>query len=216
MEYQKNIEPQFLIDSLIEKYLPLEVCKKDVEKACSQVVNCYKASGKLLICGNGGSSSDADHMVGELMKSFSKERKIDEGLEENLINAGERGRYIARNLQGALPAISLTAHTGLVSAISNDIDANLAFAQQIAGYGKKGDILVAISTSGNSRNVLDACIAARANGMFVIGLTGESGGDMNELCDITIKVPVTSTPDIQELHLPVYHTICQYVEHSLF
>ncbi len=206
-----------ILNEVIRRYPALETCRLDIQNACNMVIDCYSNNGKLLACGNGGSCSDADHIVGELMKSFERKRPIDSVLEETLKNiAGERGAYIAGKLQNALPAISLNAHNALYSAIANDIDANLAFAQQVLGYGNKGDVLIGITTSGNSQNVIDAAITARALGLKLIGLTGQTGGRLKEYCDITIRVPATNTADVQEFHLPVYHTICKIVEYRFF
>ena len=211
------MKEEIILTGLIKKYPALESCKNDIRKACNSVIDCYLKSGKLLLCGNGGSCSDTDHIVGELMKSFEKKRPIDDDLTNGLKSVSEeRGNFIAGKLQCALPAISLNAHTSLFSAISNDIDPSLVFAQQIAGYGKKGDVLIAISTSGNSRNIIDAVITAKAKGLTVIGLTGQTGGEMKQYCDISICVPAISTPEVQEYHLPVYHTICKVVEHTFF
>ena len=205
------------MDEMIRRYPALESCKEDIEKACNAVIDCYSNKGKLLVCGNGGSCADADHIVGELMKSFEKKRPLPEDFKESLQSASsERGGYIAENLQNALPAISLCSHTSLISAISNDMDASLVYAQQIVGYGRAGDLLIAISTSGNSRNIIDAVITAKARGLTVIGLTGQNGGNMKPYCDIAICVPSNSTPEVQEYHLPVYHTICQIVENRFF
>jgi len=151
------------------------------------------------------------------MKGFENKRPIGNPLKEELSAfGGERGRYLAEKLQSALPAISLTTHVALITAVANDTDANLIFAQQIVGYGNVGDILIAISSSGNSQNVVDAIITAKAKGMIVIGLTGETGGKMKLICDILINVPGKRTAYVQELHLPVYHTLCLIVEHFFF
>ena len=206
-----------ILNEMTRRYPDLESCRKDIREACNAIIDCYLNNGMLLICGNGGSCSDADHIVGELMKSFEKKRPLDEKLEDGLKTvSGERGAFIADRLQNALPAISLNAHAALYSAISNDMDASLVFAQQIVGYGRKQDVLIAISTSGNSRNVIDAAITAKAKGLTVIGLTGQNGGGMNQYCDILISVPAKSTPEVQEFHLPVYHTICKIVENRFF
>lgn len=206
-----------IVDDLFERYPTLEECKEDILEAIREVTNCYLNNGKLLLCGNGGSCSDADHIVGELMKSFEKKRPLDSSLEKKLESVSEeRGEYIGRMLQNALPAISLNAHSSLYSAIANDIDPNLVFAQQILGYGNSGDVLIALSTSGNSQNVIDAAITAKAKGLKVIGLTGQTGGKIKEFCDVIIRVPSTSTPEVQEYHLPVYHTICKYIEDKFF
>jgi phosphoheptose isomerase len=151
------------------------------------------------------------------MKGFEQKRPIGESLKKQLMAfAGERGKYLSDKLQQGLPAISLTAHSALISAIANDTDAELVFAQQVVGYGNARDVLIGISSSGNSQNVVDAIITAKAKGMVVIGLTGETGGKMRSYCDILINVPGTRTAFIQELHLPVYHTLCQIVESSFF
>ncbi|MDX2443218.1 MAG: SIS domain-containing protein [Bacteroidales bacterium] len=206
-----------IVDDLFERYPALKECKVDILEAIQEVSNCYLNKGKLLLCGNGGSCSDADHIVGELMKSFEKKRPLDSSLEKKLESVSEeRGEYIGRKLQNALPAISLNAHSSLYSAIANDIDPNLVFAQQILGYGNSGDVLIALSTSGNSQNVIDAAITAKAKGLKVIGLTGQTGGKIKEFCDVIIRVPSTSTPEVQEFHLPVYHTICKYIEDKFF
>jgi len=147
------------------------------------------------------------------MKSFEKQRPVDDELRNSLLSVSdERGSSIAGRLQKALPAISLNAHTALYSAIANDIDAEIVFAQQVAGYGEKGDVLIAISTSGNSQNVIDAAITAKALGLTVIALTGQNGGKMKQYSDIAVCVPADNTADVQEFHLPVYHTICKMVE----
>ena len=208
---------QEIINEMIGRYPSLRSCKEDIENACSAVIDCYSNNGLLLLCGNGGSCSDADHIVGELMKSFEKRRPIDKDLKDGLKSVSEeRGGFIADRLQNALPAVSLNAHNSLISAISNDVDPSLVYAQQIAGYGKKGDVLIALSTSGNSQNIVDAVITAKAKGLTVIGLTGQSGGEMKQYCDIAICVPSTSTPEVQEFHLPVYHTICKVIEDTFF
>lgn len=206
-----------ILKEMIRRYPALESCKEDIQNAYLTVIDCYSNNGKLLLCGNGGSCSDADHIVGELMKSFEKKRPLNIELENKLISvSSERGTYIAGKLQNALPAISLNAHPALYSAIANDIDANLAFAQQILGYGIKGDVLIAISTSGESQNVIDAAITAKAMGLKVIGMTGQTGGKLKEYCDIIVRVPATYTAEVQEFHLPVYHTICRIVENRFF
>jgi D-sedoheptulose 7-phosphate isomerase len=211
------VKEEDILNDMINRYPALEDCKYDIREACKAVINCYSNHGKLLLCGNGGSCSDADHIVGELMKSFERKRPIDKTLEGSLKSVSEeRGAFIADRLQIALPAISLNAHSALYSAISNDMDANLVFAQQIVGYGQKNDVLIAISTSGNSQNIIDAAITAKAKGLTVIGLMGENGGRMKQYCDIAICVPSLSTPEVQEYHQPIYHTICRIAENRFF
>ena len=211
------MKEEVILHDMIKRFPDLEGCKDDIREAYNMVIHCYSNQGKLLLCGNGGSCADADHMVGELMKSFERKRPIDHTMKINLTSiSGERGAFLADSLQKALPAISLNAHSALYSAISNDMDAHLVFAQQVAGYGESGDILIAISTSGNSQNIVDAAITARAKGLRVIGITGQNGGRMKPYCDVAICVPATTTAEIQEFHQPVYHSICRMVENRFF
>jgi phosphoheptose isomerase len=210
----KNIT---VLNELVERYPKLLLKKNDIGKAADSIISCFRDGGKLLVCGNGGSSSDSDHIAGELMKGFEYARPLPEKLKSALVKTGdERGRYLAEKLQSGLPAISLSAHTGLITAVANDTDADHIYAQQVVSYGKPGDILLAISTSGNSQNVIDAVITAKSIGMTVIGLTGESGGKLGPFCDILINVAERNTAYVQELHLPVYHAICKAVEVGLF
>lgn len=171
----------------------------------------------MLVCGNGGSCADSDHIVGELMKGFRLKRPVDPAMKKALIRTGgERGEYLSGKLQQSLPAISLSAHNSLLTAIANDMDASLVFAQQVAGYGNEGDILIGISTSGKSLNVIDALITAKARNMSVIGLTGKNGEKMKPYCDILVSAPESDTPLVQELLMPVYHTICLIAEDHFF
>ena len=211
------MENNFFLEELITRYPQLLPVKEAIRKAADCIVACYEQGGKLLVCGNGGSCSDSDHIVGELMKGFENKRRITESLKNQLIEAsGERGAYLAEKLQHALPAISLTAHSALITAVANDTDADLIFAQQVVGYGNPGDVIIGISSSGNSQNVIDALITAKAKRMTVIGLTGENGGKMMSHCDILINVQGRRTAFVQELHLPVYHVLCLMVEHHFF
>lgn len=206
-----------LLKELIERYPELSPVENEISKAAECIITCYQEERKVLVCGNGGSCSDSDHIVGELMKGFERKRPVGEDMKKQLVSvAGERGEYLSEKLQQGLPAISLTAHTALITAVANDTDADLIFAQQVVGYGNTGDVLIGISSSGNSQNVLDAIIAAKAKGMVVIGLTGETGGKMKSYCDILINVSGRRTAFVQELQLPVYHTICLLVEDFFF
>ena len=206
-----------IVQELVDRYPVLEACKNQIIEAGELLIESYQNDGKLLVCGNGGSSSDSDHIVGELMKSFTKKRPIPNALSAKLKElSGDRGQLLSTKLEHGLPAISLSAHSGLVSAISNDIGGDFIYAQQVAGYGRKEDVLLGISTSGNSQNVVDACITAKAKGMKVIGLTGENGGNMKAYADVAICVPSSYTAHIQELHLPIYHTLCIVVEETFF
>jgi len=205
------------LDELIRRYPQLEPLKLKIREVADRLIACYEQGNKVLVCGNGGSCSDSDHIVGELMKGFENLRPIGDKLKNELTEiAGERGMYLAGKLQKALPAISLMAHSALISAVSNDIDASLIFAQQVVGYGNEGDVLIGISSSGNSQNVIDALIIAKAKQLFIIGLTGDAGGMMKSFCDILINVPEKRTAFVQELHLPVYHTLCMIVENHFF
>lgn len=207
------MEERRILDLLVIRYPVLSSAKEEILIAFELLCNCYENKGKLLICGNGGSASDAEHIVGELMKNFSKDRNLDAKIKTDLIAVSyELGCQLANALQPALPAIALTSHTALNTAFMNDVNPELIFAQQVLGYGNPGDILLGISTSGNAKNVLYAFVTARALGMKTLGLTGKTGGRFNEYCDIVIHVPASVTHEIQELHLPVYHALCQMLE----
>lgn len=211
------MENSAFIDQLCERYPSLEVVRPAIETACNQIIDCYEKGGKVMVCGNGGSCADSDHIVGELMKSFELKRPIRQGVKDRLAKiAPERGSYLANHLQQGLPAISLAAHAALNTAVANDIDATIVFAQQVVGYGKENDILIGISSSGNSQNVVDACMVAKAMNIKVIALTGEAGGKMRDYCDILINVPGKRTFMVQELHFPVYHVLCLVVENHFF
>jgi len=205
------------VEAMISRYPGLDCCENKTMEAAKTIIDCFESGGKLLLCGNGGSCADADHIVGELMKSFEKKRPLPEAFKEGLqIASPEHGDYLARNLQNGLPAISLCSHTSLLSAISNDMDADLIYSQQITAYGRENDVLFAISTSGNSQNVVYAAITAKAKGLRVIGLTGHQGGKMKQYCDTSICVPSSTTAEVQEYHLPRYHTICRIIEDRFF
>ncbi len=202
---------------LLRRYPELSVVEVEIARAAQTLIKCFEAGGKLLICGNGGSSADSDHIASELMKGFEHKRPVDEQLGKQLsAKGGERGKYIASRLQQGFPVISLNTQTALITAVANDIDPDLIFAQQVGVYGRKGDVLIAISTSGNSKNIIDAVITALAREMHVIGMTGETGGSMKSLCDILLNVPGTRTSAVQELHLPMYHAICLMIENYFF
>lgn len=188
-----------------------------IEESINMIVDCYKKENKLLVCGNGGSASDALHIVGELMKGFLLKRRLDSKKQDKIKELfPDNAEYFIDNLQGALPAISLVSESALLTAFSNDQSSDLCFAQQVLGHGNQGDILIAISTSGNSKNVLYAAQIAKIQGMKIISLTGNNGGKLRNISDITINVPSDETFIIQEYHLPVYHAICASVENELF
>lgn len=205
------------LETLVKRYPQLEVCRDDIRKAYLLLETAYKDGRKLLICGNGGSASDAEHIVGELMKEFKKERKIEYSHAKALIEIDEEmGRELADNLQGALPAISMTGHPALQTAYMNDALPDLIFAQQVNGYGQTGDVLLGITTSGNSKNVIYAAINAKAKGLKVIGLMGANDGKLMRYADVSIRVPENETYKIQELHMPVYHCLCMMLEDRFF
>ena len=205
------------IDKLIERYPQLVVCKESIEKAYQILEVAYTNGRKLLVSGNGGSASDSEHIVGELMKEFKLKRRVyHEQAEELRKISPELGEVLANNLQGALPAISLTGHSSLTTAFMNDSEPELIFAQQVNGYGKRGDVYLGISTSGNSRNVLYAAVTAKSKGLKVIGLTGQRENQLMRYADVCIRVPETETYKIQELHLPVYHCLCMMLEEKFF
>lgn len=205
------------IETLIERSPKLIVCKEDIIKAYEILEKAYSKERKLLVCGNGGSASDSEHIVGELMKEFKLKRKVYAYQAEAMkVIDAEMGATLAENLQGALPAICLTGHSSLTTAFMNDANADLVFAQQVNGYGKTNDVFLGISTSGNSKNVCYAAITAKSKGLKVIGLTGAKESKMSKLADCCIRVPETETYKIQELHLPVYHCLCLMLEDHFF
>jgi D-sedoheptulose 7-phosphate isomerase len=204
------------IETLLNRYPTLKAHEPAISEATELLVDAFRNGKKLLVCGNGGSAADALHIVGELMKSFTKHRPLPTDLTNRLIASGERGAFLAKNLQGALPAISLVNEVSLQTAYGNDVAPVLEFAQQVYGYGVEGDVLLGISTSGNSENVICACEVARAKGMKTISLTGLGGGKLRAVSDVLIDVPETETYRVQELHLPIYHAICIALEDELF
>lgn len=205
------------IDRLVARYPVLDCCAADIASAYNLLEEAYAGGRKLLVAGNGGSASDAEHIVGELMKEFKLKRKIYAAQAERLMKIDpDMGSVLAENLQGTLPAISLVGEPSLTTAFMNDAVPELVFAQQVNGLGRAGDVLLGISTSGNSRNVLYAAVAAKSKGLKVIGLTGERDSRLKELADVCIQVPETETYKIQELHLPVYHCLCLMLEERFF
>ena len=205
------------IDLLVERYPSLESAKNDIVAAYLLLEESYENGGKLLVAGNGGSAADAEHIVGELMKGFKLSRKPETDFAERLVAENqELGSVLAENLQGALPAIALDGHPALSTAYMNDCEPLLCFAQQVNGYGKSGDVVLGISTSGNSKNVLYAATTAHAKGMKVIGLTGAKDSKLKDMSDVCIKAPQTETYMIQELHLPIYHCLCLMLENRFF
>lgn len=202
-----NMDP---IERMVMRTPELESCAESVRLAHNALLACFRNGNKILLCGNGGSCADCDHIAGELVKSFCKDRPLDTELAEKL------APELAANLHGSLPAIPLSSFTAFHTAFANDDNSKFAFAQQVLGLGKPGDVLLAISTSGNSKNILHAAKTAHVMGMGVIGLTGRSGGELAKLCDVAICAPETDVARIQEFHLPIYHALCEMIEEAIF
>lgn len=210
------------IETLLNHHPALDVCESDIEAARDLIIHTYEHGGRLLLCGNGGSCADCDHITGELLKGFLSHRPLSEADCMALAEALPEGEsdpdlyLLAGQLQGGLPALSLPAQTALVSAFANDVDAALVYAQLVWAQGKTGDLLICLSTSGNSKNVVLAAKAARAKGMFTLALTGERDSELSHLCDVTVKAPSADTYRVQEYHLPIYHYLCAAVEEHFF
>ena len=200
-----------IIDDLCNRYNSLIICKEQILKSLDIIINAYKNGNKLLTCGNGGSASDSMHIVGELMKAFKIKRPLNKELIEKLDD-----EYMSSHLEMALPTISLVSEASLTTAYSNDQAPDLMFAQQVLGHGKRGDVLLCISTSGHSKNCVYAAKMAKALDVFVISLTGEKPCKLDELSDVVIKAPSMETFKIQELHLPIYHALCLAIENEFF
>ena len=210
------------IDTLLQSHPSLEACRDTVESARNLLIDTYREGGKLLLCGNGGSAADCDHIAGELLKGFLSLRPLSEEDCMTLADTLPEGEadpdlyLLAGHLQGGLPAISLPAQTAVATAVCNDTDPALIFAQLVWALGQAGDTLLCLSTSGNSRNVVLAAKAARAKGMKVLAMTGERDSALSALADVTVQVPACETYRVQEYHLPVYHYLCAAVEEEFF
>lgn len=208
---------QKILDQTMLNYPMLESCRQQIMQAFFLLRQGFAQGGKVLVCGNGGSAADSEHIVGELMKGFLLKREIPRAIIDKFKKVfPDEWEYFSSSLQGALPAISLVSQTAIATAFINDIAPDMVFAQQVYGYAGKDDVLIGISTSGNSKNVVNAIKTAKALGIGSIGLTGQTGGAMNRYCDIVIAVPAAETFRIQELHLPVYHALCAMVESEIF
>ena len=199
-----------IFNELYGRYPQLKGCEGEIAKAFDLLLTCYRNGGKVLTCGNGGSAADAEHIVGELLKKFRKHRDIDSGI------AAKLPSELVAKLEGAFPAVSLVSMSGILTAFANDVAWETAFAQQVYGLGNPDDVLIALSTSGNSANCVNAALVAKAKGLKVISMTGEGGGKLAALADAAIRVPESETYKVQELHLPVYHAICAELEANLF
>ena len=201
---------------LVERYPQLESCQRDMEMAFSIMKDSFQSGGKLLVCGNGGSAADCSHIAGELLKGFLKKRRLAEELRDTWTLAVPDGRFLHENLQGALPVISLPEQLSFSKAFANDVRGDLNYAQLVYAYGREGDVLLALSTSGNSENIKYALETAKVLGLKNIGLSGMGNGKIKEFCDVYVQAPSLCTPEIQEYHLAVYHTLCRWLEEEFF
>ena len=204
-------EVEGIWQGLAERYPVLEGCREDIMEAYHEMRESFARGGKLLICGNGGSSADAQHIVGELMKEFKLHRKVPEEFAQTCQRLYP-GEGLEHGLQGALPAIAIGVNPALGSAYANDASPEMAYAQEVFGYGRRGDVLLGLSTSGNSQNVINAVKVAKAAGLRSIGLGGQGGGKLRELSDVYVALPKSETYLVQELTLPVYHAWCRMLE----
>ena len=198
------------LSELFARYGVLERCRADVLAAFDALVASFRAGGKVLVCGNGGSAADAEHICGELLNSFKMRRPVPADVAERLPPG------LAAKLEGSLPAVSLVSMSGILTAFANDVSWETAFAQQVLGLAREGDVLIALSTSGNSENCVAAAEVMKAKGGRSIALTGARESGLSAICDVAIRVPETETFKVQELHLPVYHAICAAVEEEMF
>jgi D-sedoheptulose 7-phosphate isomerase len=205
------------LNELIGRYPGLSGCAEQIAQAADTIIACYRAGGRFYLCGNGGSAADADHIVGELMKGFLKKRPMPADPRAALTQLyGEEADFLADNLQQGLPAVSLHSQSALLTAFANDVDASMMYAQTLYAMARPGDVLLAISTSGNSKNVVNAAKIARLLGVTVIGLTGSRQGKLDALSDVIIHVGDSETYRVQELHLPVYHWLCAKIEDTFY
>lgn len=211
-----NPTTKAIFENLFARYPALAVCRESVEAAYRALLQTFRAGGKVLCAGNGGSAGDAEHIVGELLKKFKRRRDLPADLKAKLIASGPDGEHLAETLEGSLGAVSLVSMSGVLTAFANDVEWEAAFAQQVLGLAKTGDTLLVLSTSGNSRDCVLAAVLARALGVATVGLTGAGGGRFREVCDIAVCVPADETYQVQEYHLPVYHALCAMLESELF
>lgn len=209
---KKNSE---ILKTLFETYPALQKCEEDITGVFELISQSYKNGGKLLICGNGGSAADCEHISGELLKSFKLKRPISPEKAQALSNY-DNGEYMATHLEEGLTAIPLVSFTGLNTAFANDSAADMVYAQLVNVLGRKGDVLLSLSTSGNSTNAVNAIKVAKAQELICVGLSGRSGGLLNKLCDKCVCVPADETYAVQEYHLPVYHALCAMLEEEFF
>lgn len=206
-------EKEKIFKEMISRYPELSVCQNQIKNAYQVLEQLYEDNGILYVAGNGGSAADSEHIVGELMKSFMAKRGIDDNVKKTLIERFQYdGERIANKIEGGLPAVSLPSLVALSTAVSNDISEEMVFAQMLNSIGKRGDVFWGISTSGNSKNIVAAMMLARAKEMVTIGMCGLERCKLDSLCDVVIHVPEKETYKVQELHLPIYHTLCAMLE----
>ncbi|MBQ6019927.1 MAG: SIS domain-containing protein [Clostridia bacterium] len=204
-----------LLSAFLAKYPSLSGVGADISAVYDAMVRTYRHNGKIMVCGNGGSAADSEHIVGELMKGFEKRRPLSAG-DKKAFAELPHGDLISEKLQKPLCAISLVSQCGVISAFANDVDAGLVYAQQVYGYARENDLLIALSTSGNSKNIVYAAETAKALDLTTVAITGEKESDLSEICDVTVRLPAQSPKDVQELTLPVYHFLCLAVEEFFF
>lgn len=211
---QKNME---LVNEFRTRNPHLNTAVDQMLEAAKHILDTYQNGGKVLVCGNGGSAADAEHIVGELMKGFCLKREVSEELRDKIAAKNPKeAQFLCENLQQALPAIALVSHSALMTAFMNDVEPSMVFAQQVLGYGKPEDTLIGLSTSGNSKNVVNAVRIANSLGLHTIGFTGECPSKMSELCDVAIQAPQKETYMIQEEHIKIYHLLCLIIENEFF
>ncbi len=190
-----------------------------ISSAVEKITECYKSGGTILVCGNGGSASDSEHIVGELMKGFLKKRPLTEEEIHRLkavAEGEEEAAWISSHMQRGIPAISLVSQSALTTAFENDVEPKLVFAQQVMGYGRQGDVFIGLSTSGNSANVVYGAKVAKSKGMTVIGFTGREDSKLSLVGDIVLRSSEKDTYKVQEDHIKLYHLLCALVENELF
>jgi D-sedoheptulose 7-phosphate isomerase len=205
------------LKGLIDRFPELIEIQDTIVSSYEIIRNCYQNGGTLFVCGNGGSAADAEHIVGELMKGFMLKRPIDDKLKNKLADRfGKNGKFIGDNLQDGLRTVSLTGHPALSTAFANDVESSLIFAQQLHVLGRPGDVLLALSTSGNSENVLRCIELAQVKDIKTVLFTGASGGKCAEIADISVTVPAESSFEVQEYHLPIYHALCMMLENYFY
>lgn len=212
----KEITQNF-VKAFFDRHPDLVPLQEQILQACNTLITAFQNGNKLLLCGNGGSCADCDHIAGEFLKGFLLKRPVNDDLKNKMAEKyGQWGAEIAEKLQQGLPTISLVTHSAAISAFENDVDPELIYAQQVLAYGKPGDVLIGISTSGGAKNVAAAVMTANSLGLHTIGLTGKDGGKLAQLAELSLIMPQCETYRIQEDHLAVYHLLCAVVEYELF